>query len=143
MIELAEQLMERLRVRHRLPGKSITAAGRSLLRAYTWPGNVRELSHELERAIVYEEGHTLDISGLSGGGGGGANLPPDPHDWLIPQFAWPSEGFALEEAINRLIQLALKQTGNNVSGAARLLGVSRDYVRYRLSGGKSSDQPGE
>jgi DNA-binding NtrC family response regulator len=143
MLELAEQLMERLCVRHRLPGKSITAAGRARLRAYSWPGNVRELSHELERAIVFEEGHTLDFAGLSGGGGGGANLPPDPHEWLNPQFAFPSEGFALEEAINRLIQLALKQTGNNVSGAARLLGVSRDYVRYRLSGGKSSDQPGE
>ena len=39
-------------------------------------------------------------------------------------------------AINRLIQHALQQTSHNVSAAARLLGVSRDYVRYRLAGQK-------
>ena len=44
------------------------------------------------------------------------------------------EGFSLEEAINRLIQHGLGQTAQNVSAAARLLGVSRDYLRYRLSG---------
>jgi len=33
---------------------------------------------------------------------------------------------------NALIHRALEQTGGNVSGAARLLGVTRDYIRYRL-----------
>jgi DNA-binding protein Fis len=32
----------------------------------------------------------------------------------------------------------LQQTNNNVSAAARLLGVSRDFLRYRLSGGKGN-----
>ncbi len=58
----------------------------------------------------------------------------DPNDWLRAGFAYPEEGFSLEEAINRLIKLALRQSNNNVSAAARLLGVSRDYVRYRLEG---------
>ena len=40
--------------------------------------------------------------------------------------------FDLEVAINRLIQKAIEQAGGNISGAARLLGVPRDYVRYRL-----------
>jgi DNA-binding NtrC family response regulator len=61
---------------------------------------------------------------------------PDPTEWFNENFAFPAEGFQLEEAINRLIHHALKQTANNVSAAARLLGVSRDYVRYRLSGQK-------
>lgn len=38
----------------------------------------------------------------------------------------------MDEAINRLMQLALAQTDGNVSAAARLLGVPRDFVRYRL-----------
>jgi DNA-binding NtrC family response regulator len=42
-----------------------------------------------------------------------------------------------------LIQHALKQSGNNVSAAARLLGVSRDYLRYRLAGQKSDRGTGE
>ena len=44
-----------------------------------------------------------------------------------------ADGFELEKAIDQLIHLALRQTDNNVSAAARLLGVSRDYLRYRLS----------
>ena len=69
----------------------------------------------------------------------------DATDWLNPLFNFPAQGFSLEEAINRLIRIALKQTENNVSAAARLLGVSRDYVRYRLAEAKSSeaqDSPG-
>ena len=105
-----------------------------------WPGNVRELSHELERAVVFEESDQLNFNHLLSSGGEGT--PSDPRDWLNAKFAFSSQGFSLEDAINRLIQLALKQTGNNVSAAARLLGVSRDYVRYRLSGGKSSERSG-
>ena len=41
-------------------------------------------------------------------------------------------GFSLEAAIDAMIQRALQQMGGNVSAAARLLGVTRDYVRYRL-----------
>jgi DNA-binding NtrC family response regulator len=141
IIKLAELLMARLCQRHRLPCKTITSAGRGRLLGHPWPGNVRELSHELERAVVFEETDQLDFNQLVSAGGEAA--PSDPHDWLNAAFAFPPQGFSLEDAINRLIQLALKQTGNNVSAAARLLGVSRDYVRYRLSGGKSSESSGE
>ena len=141
IVKLAELLMKQLCQRHRLPCKTITASGRSKLLAHLWPGNVRELSHELERAVVFEEVDHLDFSHLLSSGVEGT--PSDPHDWLNAKFSFPPQGFSLEDSINRLIQLALKQTNNNVSAAARLLGVSRDYVRYRLSGGKSSDQSGE
>jgi DNA-binding protein Fis len=48
--------------------------------------------------------------------------------------AWhfPGEGFSIEEAEMRLIRLAMLQANNNVSAAARLLGVNRDFIRYRL-----------
>jgi DNA-binding NtrC family response regulator len=141
VLKLAELLMERLSRRHRLPCKTMTAAGRAKLLAHPWPGNVRELSHELERGVVFEDGDQLEFAHLALPGGEGATL--DPHDWLNAKFAFPAQGFSLEDAINRLIQLALKQTNHNVSAAARLLGVSRDYVRYRLSGGKMPGSPGE
>jgi DNA-binding NtrC family response regulator len=141
ILRLAELLMARLCQRHRRPCKTITDAGRRRLLAHSWPGNVRELSHELERAVVFEETEQLQFDQLVSPGG--KEAPSNPRDWLNATFAFPSQGFSLEDAINRLIQLALKQTGNNVSAAARLLGVSRDYLRYRLSGGKSPEQSGE
>jgi len=77
------------------------------------------------------------------GGSAGALAGPGPGEWLNPSFRYPDAGFSLEAAINRLIALAMGQTNGNVSAAARLLGVSRDYVRYRLSGQKDENQSGE
>jgi len=132
IVKLAEDYVGCLCKRHRLPVKKITAKGRERLLGYEWKGNVRELAHELERSIVFEDEEELDFGHLVGGG----SMPgsDDPNDWLRAGFAYPEEGFSLEDAINRLIKLALRQSKDNVSGAARLLGVSRDYVRYRLEG---------
>jgi DNA-binding NtrC family response regulator len=144
ILKLAELVVTRLCQRHRLPLKKITAAGQAKLLAYPWPGNVRELAHELERAIVFEEANELSFAHLQADvRNAGASASVKSEDWLNRDYSFPAEGFRLEEAINRLIQQALKQTGDNVSAAARLLGVSRDYIRYRLEGGKDSAAPGE
>jgi transcriptional regulator with PAS, ATPase and Fis domain len=130
ILKLAQLLISRLCRQHRLAAKRVSAAGQQRLLAYAWPGNVRELAHELERAIVFEDHEELLFESLQ--------TPIDPNkssdspDWFNPTFAFPSEGFSLESAIGSFIQRALKQSGNNVSAAARLLGVSRDYLRYRL-----------
>jgi DNA-binding NtrC family response regulator len=132
VLQLAETLLARLHERHRLPAKTISEQGKQRLLSYAWPGNVRELAHELERALVFTEGDTLDFEQLQPTRSPSTAARTD--DWLNPGFTFPTEGFSLEEAINRLIQHGLGQTGQNVSAAARLLGVSRDYLRYRLSG---------
>jgi two-component system, NtrC family, response regulator AtoC len=131
VLGLADTLLGLACRRHRLPLKTISEAGRRRLRAHAWPGNVRELAHELERALVFEEGEQLELWQL-------ANLVPageltGAEGWFNPGFTFPAQGFDLEAAINHLIHRALNQTGHNVSAAARLLGVSRDYVRYRLA----------
>jgi DNA-binding NtrC family response regulator len=131
---LAELMAARICARHRVPVKPISPAGAQRLASYRWPGNVRELEHELERAIVFEEGAGLEFLHLQAAG-----RQPSPGnnadgDWFNGGFSFPAEGFSLETAINRLIEQALAQAGNNVSAAARLLGVSRDYIRYRLEG---------
>ena len=56
----------------------------------------------------------------------------NPDDWLNENFSFPESGFDLEKEIIRLIQMAIAQTNGNISEAARLLGVPRDYIRYRL-----------
>jgi DNA-binding NtrC family response regulator len=134
ILRLAELLLENLCRRHRVQSKRLSANGRRRLTAYSWPGNVRELAHELERAIVFEGGDELSLEQLQ--------MPIDPNktiahtEWLNPDFRFPAEGFMLDDAMAALIGRALKQTENNVSAAARLLGVSRDFLRYRLGGGK-------
>jgi len=138
IVALAELLVGKLCERHRLPRKTVSDSGRKRLLAYAWPGNVRELAHELERAIVFEDRDKLTLQQLQVGNTTiEADVPGT--SWFNPSFVFPPTGFNLEEAVNRLIQRALRQSGNNVSAAARLLGVSRDYVRYRLAGTKESD----
>ncbi len=134
IVQLAELLLQRLAIRHRLPAKSISQAARQRLLSYAWPGNVRELAHELERAIVFETGEELELEPL---GLHGAAPPAEPQGWFNPGFRFPEQGFELEKATGQLIDHALKQTNNNVSAAARLLGVTRDYLRYHLSGRES------
>ncbi len=130
---LANRLLEQLCRKHRIKKRLISKVGLERLANHAFPGNVRELSHELERGIVFDEGDELDFANLADGRAvtGGA-LGPDV--WFNEAFRFPEDGFSLEDSINHLIQHALAQSNNNVSAAARLLGVSRDYVRYRLEG---------
>lgn len=137
IVRLAEMFLENLSKRHRLSGKTLSAQGKKNLLAYPWPGNVRELAHELERAIVFDDESQLHFTGLTQrrlalADSGNAAMAGD--EWFNEAYVFPADGFSLEEAIMRLIHHALKQTNQNVSAAARLLGVSRDYLRYRLAG---------
>jgi DNA-binding NtrC family response regulator len=144
VVKLAESLMARLTQRHRIAPKPISVAGRRRLLAYAWPGNVRELAHELERALVFEESDELNFDQLMAAGGSGSTGSPGvgPEEWFNPAFRFrEGGGFSLEDAILRLIHHALAQTGGNVSAAARLLGVSRDYLRYRLGNPKVEGAP--
>jgi len=137
IIRLADVFLQRLCKRHRVPPKTVSAAGRQSLLSYGWPGNVRELEHELERAVVFEDAVELTFEAVARRR---VSLPPADGlktagaEWFNESYIFPAEGFLLEEAIMRLINHALRQTNENVSAAARLLGVSRDYLRYRLSG---------
>ena len=108
--------------------------------AYRWPGNVRELAHELERGLVFEDSASMDFSRLSSSGAQAISGMADSSDWLNPGYDFTKEEFVLEDAIKRLVQVALKQSGGNASAAARMLGVTRDFIRYRLHGDRKDGQ---
>ncbi len=132
IVALASALLARIAPRYGLPVPAIPAEGQARLRAHPWPGNVRELAHVIERALVFEGEAGLRFAALAAPDGGtGGNGSPDTN-WPGPGFTIPEQGFSLEAAIQGLVQRALAQTQGNVSAAARLLGVTRDYVRYRL-----------
>jgi DNA-binding NtrC family response regulator len=99
--------------------------------AYPWPGNVRELEHALERAALLSEEEVLTPR----------DLPPEvtaPRDELTVALAGAPLGFkdalaqVVREAETRLIRRALLQAGGNRSEAARLLGLSRRTLLYKL-----------
>ncbi len=140
ILKLSEQLLKGLAERYRVEIPAISKIGAERLRHYPWPGNVRELAHELERSIVLGDSDELELSRLENG----VETSPNTEDKAAPTTGWmkdgwtlPESGFSLDDTIDRLIALALAQTKGNVSSAARLLGVKRDYIRYRLSGKRS------
>ncbi len=119
ILKLAELFAERLCQRHRLPLKRITPEGQRRLMSYGWPGNVRELAHEVEREIVFGESEDLEFYhfgsalGVSAGGSSAADQ-------------------SRHRVRNSENQNPCSASEDNVSAAARLLGVPRDFVRYRL-----------
>ncbi len=111
-----------------LGGKSFSGISPDLAQAllrYPWPGNVRELRNLMERATILERGGEVT----------GRHLPifrtqeAARSDSLEPLGR---EILSLDEAEFILVERAMKATGGNQSKAGRMLGVSRDQVRYRI-----------
>ncbi len=102
----------------------ISPEAMQILVNYHWPGNVRELQNIIERACALTKGPILlaaDIHlDLRSARGGGAN-------GFLP------EGMTLEHWEDEMIREALRRANGNKSQAARLLGLSRNALRYRLS----------
>ena len=132
IVELANHFLTGLSQKYKVPQPTLSEASQSQLTIHSWPGNARELIHELERALVMsEKGKELELA-ISGALKSDQRQGQGSNDWLNVAFTFPESGFELEKEVLRLIEAAIEQADGNVSQAARLLGVPRDYVRYRL-----------
>lgn len=112
-------------------GKNIKAAGPAvvdLMMQYNWPGNIRELRNVMERAVILETEDELTKESLPGEI---RNHSKEPADCNPYNFSIPAEGFSLEKFEQQLIKQALERTENNQTQAAKLLGISRDTLRYK------------
>lgn len=113
-----------LRLSHRLgkdiPGVSVRALRR--LAAYAWPGNIRQLQHEISRLVYTCSAGEPIHSGLLSERYSADSLDDD--------RTLPAQVAALEK---RLLRDVLQQTEGNQSQAARLLGISRNGLRHRMS----------
>lgn len=138
--DLAAKLLARVAQRHHLRGLSLSRAGEHRLGAHRWPGNVRELAHELERAVIFEPGPILELQHLSSPVASSGDLDPQPQSWRNPHWQLPESGFLLDTLIAEVISHALEITQGNVSAAARRLGVTREFLRYRL-GREANETP--
>ncbi len=98
------------------------------MEAYGWPGNVRELRNAVERAALLAQGERVGLGDLPpevGGGDRGA-------DASAGSLALPAEGVDLQALERAWVLEALRRCDGNRSQAARLLGMNRDQIRYRI-----------
>lgn len=108
----------------------ITREARDAMLSNPWQGNVRELQNTMERAAILLRGDSLSLRELSPGGTMGHDLSNRVAGSAT--FEIPASGFNLEEHERMLLVQALDRCGGNKSRAAKLLGISRATLRYRL-----------
>ncbi|MFB3776160.1 MAG: sigma-54-dependent transcriptional regulator [Bryobacteraceae bacterium] len=121
---LAEHFVQRLSKETGAKASSISEAAIRKLTEYHWPGNVRELENVIERSLVLSAGSRLEASDIK--------LDASPRSGTAATTFLP-EGMTLDEHEQAIIREALRRAEGNKSQAARLLGLTRNALRYRLS----------
>jgi DNA-binding NtrC family response regulator len=112
------------------PVESIGGPAMQKLVSYDWPGNVRELENVIERSLVITAGRVLQPEDIRLDYAPRRGQPQAP----APNGAvFLPEGVTLEQHEHGLIREALRRSNGNKSQAARLLGLTRNALRYRLS----------
>jgi two-component system NtrC family response regulator len=122
---LARHFVNRFANEHKRGAMTLSPDAVAAIDAYAWPGNVRELENRIKRAVIMADGKSiaaadLDLGSKDGGEAVAINLRA-----------------AREVADRKAIRQAMSRTDNNISGAAKLLGVSRPTLydllkQYRL-----------
>ncbi|CAG0962476.1 Regulatory protein AtoC [Methylophilaceae bacterium] len=123
MLLLARYFATQTERRYGLQQRQFSEDAIEIITQYQWPGNVRELKHQISRAVLLSRddrisGHDLAIAiepGLS-----------------KINFDSSAASVTLDTAEKMLIENALIQANYNVSEAARLLGITRMAIRYRM-----------
>jgi DNA-binding NtrC family response regulator len=128
VVDLATAFLEERCGAYGMPVKKLAGATRDAMRRYTWPGNIRELRNRLEQIVLLQDSQVIEPQHLdlptgaarvvAGGGQVQVEFPPD--------------GIQLDQVVQSLIDHALEVSQGNLSKAARLLGISRAALRYRL-----------
>lgn len=125
---LLQRLTTSLARQHGLEPPLYHADTLNAMARYPWPGNIRELRNFCERMLVLFSGRTVHPE----------NLPREFHGSNTQQtssagdFALPDQGVRLDDLEVHMIRQALEKTLGNRSRAARLLGLTRDTLLYRM-----------
>jgi len=133
ILPLAEAFLEDLGRSMGRPAAGISRDAREWLLAHPWPGNVRELRNAIERAILLCDGGLITRSHLP------AALDPvgsaRAHAATAAANGAPAsapEAIQIDVVERRLVVEALSRASGNKSKAARLLGLSRAQLYWRI-----------
>ena len=100
-----------------------------VLCSYSWPGNVRELENAMEYAILMSQGHSITIE----------DLPNQIRSHKTPDSSLDlnlEENTGLMDALDameeKMIRDALRKAGAIQAQAAKILGISRSNLQYKM-----------
>ena len=124
---LVNHFMEKFDKRLRKKITEIQPEALRALMAYPWPGNVRELENVIERTMVLTERSHIHVSELPDKirGPQASIVPPGPSQ----ETSLKANTMVLEKA---LIERALRETDNNRTRAAKLLGISHPTLLSKM-----------
>jgi DNA-binding NtrC family response regulator len=108
-------------------GGEISEGAMERLMSYHWPGNVRELENVVERSVLLAQGPRVEESDVKIDMAPRRSAAASGGDHFLP------EGMTLDQYEQSVIREALKRANGNKSQAARLLGLTRNALRYRLA----------
>lgn len=128
---LVEHFLKRFEKMYDKQIQGVSEKATDFMQSYAWPGNIRELENLLERAVLLTEDQQLiKLKAL---------FPQMHSEHSVDEQAnvdldkLLTEGFDLEQHEQQLIMTAMQKAKHNVSEAARLLGISRAKLDYRLN----------
>ncbi len=148
---LAKNFLEKYSAVHGKKLRGFTDKSKRTLLSYSWPGNIRELQNVIERGVIlapnatrvevdqmfssYNEDSSLefslDINGSVGINGGiVAGCSETGRDLCEAVF---NGVMTLDQVEGMLVETAVDKARGNLSAAARLLGLTRRQLSYRLS----------
>jgi DNA-binding NtrC family response regulator/predicted hydrocarbon binding protein len=137
---LVNRFLEKYTARHAKKVSGITERALQSLLDYNWPGNIRELENMIERGvIIVSNGASIDLKDLFPC----LNMSKDtvPASQLSGSEALPLEALigkvidqsgSLEDVETLMLETAVEKASGNLSQAARLLGMTRPQLAYRL-----------
>ncbi len=162
---LLDLFLKRFSERYFKKATGFTERALAAVMAYDWPGNIRELENRVERGVIlcedeeaisfshlFQPGEDLDLSVFRLNADGALEAlfdqqaTPDGVRTPAPAVDAVSkildQGVGLAAVTDLLVRQALQRTSGNQSAAARLLGMTRAQIQYRVSQMKqtSSDQ---
>jgi len=124
ILQLAKHFMRATEKRYGLSIHQFSANAVDAINHYDWPGNVRELRHQISRAVLLSNQAQIVASAIS---------LPNHTPLNTKQIAAANEPqLTLDAAEKSMLMTALEATHNNVSKAARQLGITRMTMRYRM-----------
>jgi len=106
--------------------KGISRQAMDELRDYNWPGNIRELENAIERAVILCDSGVIQPEHLP------ISVQRDEPSQPALNIDIPDQGIDLETLEKQLIKKALEKTGGNQTKAAKLLGLTRSALIYRM-----------
>ena len=112
---------------HGVTPPKFSKASLKILKHYHWAGNIRELRNLCERLCILFSGQVIEPQ----------HLPPEFLEKIqltetVTDFVLPSVGVQLDALEANLINQALDRTKGNRSKSAKLLGITRDKLLYRM-----------